>query len=323
METSRTYQRIGYLVAFIGFAILPLIIQSQYIIQILTLCGVNAILVISLGLILGMSGQLSLAQIGFFGIGAYTSGLLACRLGLSFWIGLPVGTVFAGAAGFLIGYPSLRLRGHYLAITTLAFMMILYQIFLNWVSLTRGAMCLVGVPSPSFFGIEFTSRTPFYYLMLVMSTVIIWIALRISNSRVGRALRAIRDDDTAAQSLGINAHYYKVRIFTIGAAMAGAAGTFFAHFMGSVAPESFSLHPTLNILLMAIIGGLGSIFGSILGAFVFTILPEYLRMFAQYRLLINGIIVIIIISFFPGGLVEIIKRIQGLWTKGKEITTAE
>ena len=315
LENSKSYQKIVYLIAFIGFAIIPFILKSQYIIQILILCGVNSILVISLGLILGLSGQLSLAQIGFFGIGAYTSALLACRLGISFWIGLPVATLFSGVAGFLIGYPSLRLKGHYLAITTLAFLLVLYQIFLNWVSLTRGAMCLVGVPPINFFGIPYTTRIPYYYFILVMTTIIIWIALRITHSRVGRALKAIREDDVAAQSLGINTHYYKVRIFTIGAAMAGAIGSFFAHYMGSVAPESFSLHPALNILMMAIIGGMGSIFGNILGAVVFTVLPEYLRALAQYRLLINGLIVILVISFLPGGLVEIFRKFQSRWSK--------
>ena len=319
LKTSDHSQKVAYLVVFLVFAIIPFIVESQYIIQVLILCGVNAILVISLGLILGLSGQLSLAQVGFFGVGAYTSALLACRLGISFWIGLPVATILSGIVGFLIGYPSLRLRGHYLAITTLAFLLILYQIFLNWVSLTRGAMCLVGVPPITFFGIRDTTRIPYYYLILVMTTVIIWVAVKISNSRVGRALKAIREDEVAAQSLGIKTHYYKVRIFTIGAAMAGAAGSFFAHYMGSVAPESFSLHPALNILMMAIIGGLGSIFGSILGAIAFTILPEYLRVFAQYRLLINGVIVILVISFFPGGLVEIFKKLQGWWVKLKPI----
>ncbi len=308
------------MIAFFAFAIIPLIVENQYIIQILVLCGVNSILVISLGLILGLSGQLSLAQIGFFGIGAYTSALLATRLGLSFWIGLPAAIILSGTAGFLIGYPSLRLRGHYLAITTFAFMILLYQLFLNWVSLTKGAMCLVGVPSPWFFGIDFTSRIPSFYLILAMSTIVIWVAVRISNSRVGRALKAIREDETAAQSLGINSHHYKVCIVTIGASMAGAVGSFFAHYMGSVAPESFSIAPTLNILLMAIIGGLGSILGSIIGAFFFTILPEYLRVFSQYRLLINGIIVILVVCFFPGGLIEAIKRLQ-YWIKKKAIST--
>jgi len=149
-----------------------------------------------------------------------------------------------------------------------------------------------------------------------MSTIVIWIAVKVSSSRVGRALKAIREDEAAAQSLGINTHYYKVCIFTIGASMAGMVGSFFAHYMGSVAPESFSLAPALNMLLMAIIGGLGSILGSILGAFVFTILPEYLRLFDQYRLLINGIIVILVVCFFPGGLIEVMKRFQH-WIKKK------
>ena len=319
LKTSGHSQKVAYLIVFLVFAAIPFIIESQYIIQVLVLCGINAILVISLGLILGLSGQLSLAQVGFFGVGAYTSALLACRLGISFWIGLPAATILSGIIGFIVGYPSLRLRGHYLAITTLAFLLILYQIFLNWVSLTRGAMCLVGVPPVNFFGIQHTTRIPYYYLILSLTTVVIWIALKISNSRVGRALKAIREDEVAAQSLGINTHYYKVRIFTIGAGMAGAVGSFFAHYMGSVAPESFSLHPTLNILMMAIIGGLGSILGSILGAIAFTVLPEYLRVFAQYRLLINGIIVILVISFFPGGLVEVFRKLQGWWVKVKPI----
>ena len=315
LRTSNSYQKIVYLIPLVGFAVIPFLVKSQYIIQVLILCGINSILAISLGLILGLSGQLSLAQVGFFGIGAYTSALLACRLGISFWIGLPVAIVFSAAAGFLIGYPSLRLKGHYLAITTLAFLLILYQVFLNWVSLTRGAMCLVGVPRINFFGVQYTTRIPYYYFMLAMITIIVWIALKITNSRAGRALKAIREDEVAAQSLGINTHYYKVRIFTIAAAIAGAIGSFFAHYMGSVAPESFSLHPALNILMMTIIGGMGSIFGNILGAFVFTVLPEYLRALAQYRLLINGIIVILVISFLPGGLVDIFRKLQGWWSK--------
>ncbi len=284
-------------------------VVSEYWLQVTIISGIFIILAVSLNLIQGFAGQLSIAHAAFYGIGAYTSALLALRLGLSFWVTLPLAVLFTGFLGFLIGIPSLTLRGHYLAIVTLGFGEIVYQVLERWESVTRGVMALTDIPRPTpIFGIRFEGKVPYYYLLLILVALVVFLVHRIVNSRVGRALKSIREDEVSAQALGIATYRYKVTAFAIGTMMAGLAGGFYAHYQRVLAPTEFTFIDSVRILMMVIVGGMGSIPGSILGALVLIWLPEVLRAIGDYRDLVYGAAVILIIIFMPGGLMEMLRR---------------
>lgn len=282
---------------------------DEYWLQVTILSGIFVILAISLNLIQGISGQISLAHAAFYGIGAYTAALLALRLGLTSWLTVPIAALVTALVGFLIGLPSLTLRGHYLAIVTLGFGEIIYQMLERWESLTHGVMGLKDIPPPtSILGIPFQRKLPAYYLLLILIAITGFIVHRIANSRVGRALKAIREDEFSAQVLGISAYRYKVTAFAIGTMLAGLAGGFFAHYQRVLTPTEFTFLDSVRILMMVIVGGMGSLAGSVLGAVTLIWLPELLRGIGDYRDMVYGAACIFFVIFMPGGLVEAFVR---------------
>ena len=305
-------KRWGGALRFVAGALFLLIwpwIISEYWLQVTIVSGIFVILAVSLNLIQGYAGQLSIAHAAFYGVGAYASALLALRLGLSFWITLPLAGLFTGLLGFLIGIPSLTLRGHYLAIVTLGFGEIIYQVLERWESMTQGVMGLKDIPRPTpIFGISFKGKLPYYYLLLSLIGLVVFLVHRIVNSRVGRALKSIREDEFCSQALGIATYRYKVTAFAIGTMLAGLAGAFFAHYQQVLAPTEFTFLDSVRILMMVIVGGMGSIPGSVVGALLLVWLPEILRPIGDYRDLIYGAAVILIIIFMPGGLMEMLQR---------------
>jgi len=295
-------------VGILGLVIWPFLI-GQYWLQITIVSGVFVILAVSLNLIMGIAGQLSIAHAAFYGIGAYTSALLTLRLGLSFWVSLPLAMVFTAFLGYLIAIPALRLRGHYLAIVTLGFGVLIYQVLERWESMTRGVMALTGIPRPTpFLGITFRTKLPYYYLLLILIGIVVFVVHRIVNSRVGLALKSVREDEVSARALGVNTYHYKVAVFAVGTALAGIAGGFHAHYQRVLAPDEFSFVDSVRILMMVIVGGMGSVSGSILGALVLIWLPEILRAMGDFRDLVYGLAVILIVIFIPGGLMEMFRR---------------
>lgn len=280
---------------------LPMGISSQYTLRLIIMAGVYSILALGLNLIAGYTGQLSIGHAAFYGVGAYTSALLSLRLGVPFWIALPVSAFVAALFGFLVGMPSLRLRGDYLAIVTIAFGELIRLVFLNWTSLTRGPMGLPGIPKPSIFGWVMRTNISFYYLMLVLLGLTIFVVYRIVNSRIGRALVAIRDDEIAAQAIGINVTELKVLVFVTGAFFAGLAGSYYAHFMTYINPDNFTYMESISMLCMVVLGGIGSISGSIVGAAVLTLAPELLRSAVQFRMVLYGLTMILLMLFRPQG----------------------
>jgi len=299
-----------------GALVLPWVIGSGYYLQLYTLAYVNVILALGLNIILGFTGQLALAHAGLFGVGAYTSALLVMRLGVSFWLALPISAAFAAVVGGAIGVSSLRLKGHYLAIATAGFGIIIYQIFANWISLTRGAAALSDIPVPTplivpgLVRITFETRTAIYYLILAATLLAVFVIWRLKYSRVGDALVAIREDEVAAEVIGVNTFRYKLLAFVLSACYAGAAGSLYAHYTRIIAPEMFHLFETVGSLLMVVSGGLGSIGGVIATSIFFTIAPEVLREVKDYRMVAYGALLVVVMVFLPEGVAGGIRRVR-------------
>lgn len=292
--------------------LLPLVITDDYVLRILIMSGIFVMLTLSLNLVTGFTGQFCLGWAAFYGIGAYTSALLTMKAGLSFWLAMPLGGLMAALFGLLLGLPTMRLKEIYLAITTLGFGEIIRLIMLNWTDLTRGSMGLPGIPAPSILSYEISSNQAYYYFILVLVLITVAAMRRLIDSRTGRALIAIREDELAAKSMGIDVTAYKMLAFAVGAFFAGLAGSFYAHYTSFIDPHTFSFTESIAILAMAVLGGLGSINGSILGAVILTIVPELLRGIAEYRLIVFGLIMMAVMLLRP----------QGIFGKARETSTS-
>ncbi|MBM6595307.1 branched-chain amino acid ABC transporter permease [Microvirga pudoricolor] len=264
-----------------------------------------AILTLSLNLISGYGGLISLGHAGFFLIGSYTSALLSVYQGWPFWLSMPTAILLTATSGLLLGFPALRWTGHFLAVITIAFGSIAQLLSVNWVFLTNGIDGVSSIPRPPLPGISLTSNVNYYYFVLICLAFIVYLMMRLVASGFGRALRAIKDDETAAACMGIDVAVTKVSAFVISAAIAGFAGALYAHYIRFLNPDSFSLDVSIRIFMMMIIGGTGSIAGSILGSFVVYVLPEVLRPLQDYYYLIWGVIVILVMLFLPGGLISL------------------
>lgn len=310
-KTGRSNVILGFIIG--GTLLIPMVITESYQLHLINMTYIYIILALSLGLIVGFIGELSLGHAGFFAIGAYTSALVTKDLGISFWITLPLAIGFTSLVGLLVGYPSLKLKGPFFAITTLAFGEIIRLVINNLEDLTRGAMGLPGIKPPNaitiprLFTIDFYNRRAFYYLILTFVFLSALLIYRIVYSRVGRAFMAIREDDVLAKSIGINAMRYKIIAFWVSSAMAGLAGCLYAHYILFISPVTFDVSQSIDIVLMVIIGGSNTIFGPIVGAFLVTLLPEILRAIAEYRLVIYGAILVFAIIFMPNGIVGAIQ----------------
>ena len=285
------------LLIFVPFAL------NNYYIDILTITGIYAILALGLNIVVGLAGLLDLGYIAFYAIGAYSYGILNTEFGIPFWPALLIGGLLAAFAGMFLGMITLRLRGDYLAIVTLGFLMIVHLILNNWDSLTHGPNGILGISSPSIGKFVFSEPIHFYYLILAISILAIFIINRINNSRIGRAWIAIREDEIAASAMGINVTAMKILAITLGASWAGVAGVFFAGRYSFISPESFTFLETVIVLSMVVLGGMGSIPGVILGAALLIILPEVLRGFQDYRMLVFGGAMVLMMVFRPQGLI--------------------
>jgi branched-chain amino acid transport system permease protein len=279
---------------------------AAYILHLAILAGIFVILTLSLNLIIGYAGQISLGHAAFFGIGAYASTLTAMSWNFPYLLSVLAAMLVSGLCGLGLGLPTLRLKEDYLAIVTLGFGVIIDLVIRN-LEITGGPDGIVGVPSPVILGLSF--RDALLYLILVVLGVaftVLFTYLLVSSYH-GRALRAIRDHEITAQVMGINSPAYKVAIFVLAAALAGLAGSLFAHYIKHINYESFGLHTSIQILCMVVLGGMGSIVGSVMGAIILTILPETLRGFQAYQDLIFGGLLVALLILRP----------QGLMGKGK------
>ena len=282
----------------------------EYLLHILIIAGIYIILTLSLNLILGYTGIPALGHIAFACVGAYTSSLLALNYGISPWIGLLIGACLASLFGFIIGFPSIRLKGDYLALATFGFGVIVYSVSKNLVALTRGPMGLPGIPKFSLFGFELQSAWVYLILVTVFVCMTTFIINRITDSPFGRNLRSIRDDEIASLSIGKNVNKYKIIVFVVGAFFAGIAGSLYAHYITFIDPSSFTVMESISVLLMVVFGGMGSIKGSFIGALILVIFPEMLRFVgmpssiaAPLRQMIYGLLLIILMIKRPQGII--------------------
>jgi len=291
----------------IGLGIIVLIgipfVLNNYYLDTLSLAALYAMLAVGLNVTVGFAGLLDLGYAAFYGIGAYAYAIASTHIGIPFWIGLPIGGLAAACAGILLGVVTLRLRGDYLAIVTLGFIQIAYLIFNNWESVTGGPNGIMRIPRPTLGGaLRLTRPAHFYVLTLLLLVLTVVIVHRLVHSQIGRGWLAIREDETAAAAMGIDTTRMKILAFALGAGIAGTAGVVFAAKYAFISPESFSFQESVRILSMVVLGGMGSINGVILGAFLLTILPELLRDLSDYRMLIFGIILVAMMILRPQGL---------------------
>jgi branched-chain amino acid transport system permease protein len=282
----------------------PSVFTGGYLMNVLVFVGIHTMLAIALNLLLGYAGQISLGHAGFFGLGAYLSGILTATFGWSPWLAMPLAAGVVGLLAFLIGLPILKLKGHYLAMATLGLGIIIFIVFNETVDLTGGPSGLSGIPNLSIGTLTFDSDVKNYYLIWTITLVTVLFSLNLANSRVGRALRAVHDSEVAARVVGVNARLLKVQIFALSAVISSLAGSLYAHTMTFISPASFGFNFSVELLTMVVIGGLGSIYGSFLGAALLTLLPEFLRAAHDYDIIIYGALLMVMVMFMPGGLVR-------------------
>ena len=282
----------------------PFYVKNMYILHIMNFVLYYIVLAVSLDMQVGLLGLLNFGHIGFAAIGSYSVAILTTSVWRGewwgFWAAFIIGGLLAGAVGLLVGLTTFRIRGDFFCIVTLGFGEITRFVALNWISLTNGPMGIPGILPPRIIDTTF-SRVHFYWLVLAMALFTIVLVYRLTNSYVGRAWIAMREDSLAAESMGVNLVYYKVLNIAISAGLAGLAGGFFAAYLNFISPLSFLSNESLNIMCMVILGGKSSIVGAVTGASILTVLPEILRPVAQYRLLFYGVVMLLFMIFRPKG----------------------
>ncbi|HOP48100.1 MAG TPA: branched-chain amino acid ABC transporter permease [Desulfobacteraceae bacterium] len=297
---------------------------SIYQTNIMTTALIYVMLGLGLNIVVGLAGLLDLGYVAFYAVGAYSYALLNYHFGLSFWLALPVGAGLGALFGILLGFPVLRLRGDYLAIVTLGFGEIIRIILENWNEFSFGPSGIANIPRPGFFGIEFSieGATMFmYFLMIALTLFTIFVVNRLQNSRIGRAWIALREDEVACQAMGIDKTKTKLTAFALGATWAGMVGVVFAAKTTFINPASFTVWESIIILCIVVLGGMGSIVGVIFGALILILLPEYLRAFSEFRMLLFGAVLIIMMVFRPGGVISSVRRtyrFEGLTQKSEK-----
>ncbi|WP_293793163.1 high-affinity branched-chain amino acid ABC transporter permease LivM [uncultured Pantoea sp.] len=300
-------------------------LSSKYLLTVAILGLIYVLLGLGLNIVVGLAGLLDLGYVAFYAIGAYGLALGYQYLGLGFWSMLPLAALLAAFAGALLGFPVLRMHGDYLAIVTLGFGEIIRLVLTNWVAFTGGPNG-VSVPSPTFFGLEFARRArdggvPYheflhvtynpnmkfifiYVVLVLMVLLVLWIKHRLTRMPIGRAWEALREDEIACRAMGLNHVLVKLSAFMLGASTAGIAGVFFASYQGFVNPTSFTFFESALILAIVVLGGMGSTLGVVLAAFVLTVAPELLRSFAEFRVLLFGMLMVLMMIWRPRGLVR-------------------
>jgi len=316
----------GFRVASILFVLvivlltLPSMVKIPYYLHLTVLALIWVVVAQGQNLIQGYTGYVSIAQGGFMGIGAYCSALLSVKLGWTVWLTLSLSPILTGIFAILVGYPSLRVKGHYFAIVTLAFNMVIYIVLFNFRTLTGGEAGFTDIPRPGEFAVgafNFSSLPSYYYLAVaaaITATVFCWLLV---HSRVGRNLIAIRQNEALAEAIGIATWRYKLFSFVASASLAGFAGGLYAHFIRFINPDTFTVAQSLNAILAVILGGSGTLTGPIVGSFVVVFLPEYLRIADFFRLIVYGFILILATIFMPQGIVSVVGKLTRWPTKSR------
>jgi len=312
MNIKKWYAKNIPLEILLVFLILfPVVSMNRYYIGVMTDVAIYTIIVIGLNLLMGYAGQVSLGHAGFFGIGAYCSGLLNVRLNISPWLTAIIAIIFTACIAYLIGVPALKLKGHYLAMATLGFGEVVYVILskLDW--LTKDTSGLTDIKPFSIFGLKFSSDFIIsqYCLAWIIAITVLMLSLNITKSRVGRAFQAIHGSEMAARGMGINIAKYKVQVFVLSAVYAAIAGCLYGHFRWFIGYPTFHLQTSIQFVTMVVVGGLGNVWGAVLGAILLTWLPEWLTFAEEYDIMVYGMLLMLVMIFMPDGLVGRISRL--------------
>jgi branched-chain amino acid transport system permease protein len=284
---------------------------SLYQTNIMITALIYVVVGLGLNIVVGLAGLLDLGYVAFYAVGAYSYALLNHHFGIGFWLALPIGGLLGTTFGIILGFPVLRLRGDYLAIVTLGFGEIIRLILENWNAFSFGPSGIANIPRPGFFGIELSlhqAHIYLYYLMVGLSLLTVFVVRRLQDSRIGRAWMALREDEIACQAMGIDKIKTKLSAFALGATWAGMGGVMFAAKTTFINPASFTIWESIIILCVVVLGGMGSIIGVICGAFILILLPEYLRAFSEYRMLIFGAVLVLMMVFRPEGIIANVPR---------------
>ncbi|MEW6263847.1 MAG: branched-chain amino acid ABC transporter permease [Thermodesulfobacteriota bacterium] len=316
---------------FLAMALFPLLVQSPYYLRVINFAGIYSLVCLGLSLLMGYAGQISIGQAGFFAIGAYASGILTTQFGASPLVGLIAGLIVNGLVASLVGIPTLRLRGHYLAMATLGIGELIHivaladtedlvsliqavgvklgyapttlsQALAPYRALTGGPSGFSQIPTLSLGAWKLNTPVAWFYLIWFLVFLSMVLALNLINSRIGRALRAIHGNEEAAGAMGINIPRVKLVVFVLSALMASLAGSLYAHYVTFISPVTFSINESLMFVVMVSVGGMMNVWGALLGSVIMTVLPESLRFFHDYDILVYGLILLVIMMFIPQGL---------------------
>jgi len=298
----RLLANLPYLTIVAIIALIPLFISNLYYIQVLIFIGIYIILALSLNLLNGYVGLLSIGHAAFYGIGAYASAKLVMDLGVPFPLAMLGSGLIAGVFGYLIAKPTLRLSGIYMTLATLGFNMIFFLVMQNWMSFTNGPLGIMDIPSPNIFGYVIESRVQYYYLIFFLVLLTIGSMHRLITCRFGRALVGIRENELAAEAMGVHTTRYKIQAFVLAAFYAGIAGSYYAHFIKYISPDSFYIYESFILLAMLAFGGQGNLIGPVVGAAILIIIPEVFRFLQEYRMLVYGSVLIIMMLVRRQGL---------------------
>lgn len=301
-KANRKSNLIKILVAAAVIIIIPILTPDAYVMQVINLIGIYIILGSGINILTGYTGQLSLGQAAFFGIGAYTTALLNTRAGWGFFPCLIASMLMTALFGVILAIPALKVKGSYLALLTMGFGEVVRIVMINWTPVTNGTAGILEIGTPVIFGFKFDNLTKYYFLIIFFVIVCLLYQNLIIKTRVGRAFIAIREDSEAAELTGINITTYKIRSFVFASVYCGIAGCLYAMMIGYVSPDTFVSNTSSIILWTAIVGGFGTVFGPVLGGIIMQTLPEALRFLGDWRLVVYGVILLIVILRFPGGL---------------------
>ena len=313
----RFYISIGIIALFVFF--LSILIKSSYFLLILNLIALNTIIVIGLNLLIGYAGQISLGHAAFFGIGAYSSAILTTFYNVNPWLAMLLAIIITGIIAYLIGIPTLKLKGHYLVMATLGLNIIFTIVIIQWEDFTGGPDGIAGVPYLQIGNFAFDSDKKILILTWFFALISLIVAYNLVHSRVGRALRAIHNSEIAASCLGIDVSKYKVKIFVLSAILASIAGSLYAHYITFISPETFGLMYSIKLIIMSIFGGMSTIWGALIGSGVLTIISELLNLVKDYSIIVLGLILVIMLMFLPEGIVGYFNEVLARGKRREEI----
>ena len=297
--------RTGLWVTLLGLILLlyPLVQDNPYTLGLSNLVAIYAIVVLGLNLFIGYAGQISLGHAAFFGLGAYGSAISTVTFEIHPWLAMFGVAALVALFALLLGIPTLRLSGHYLAMATLGFNIVIHRVFVQWDDVTGGVSGFYGIPSLSLGNIHFDDEARFHYLVWSVALLALLLCLNLVRSGVGRGLAALAGDETAAAALGVDVRTSKIKVFVLSAVLASIAGSLYAHCYGYISPGSFDIFVSTDMVIMVVIGGMGSIWGSLFGAALITLLPEWIGMFEAYKDFVHGGILVLVLLFLPQGFV--------------------